>query len=240
MKIKKDLHKTHGILLTATVYPAISTAIAIKASSERIEQYKRAISHYRNIFPATPLIICDNSGYDFSPILDELCCDTFEALSYVIDEKMVRNHGKGYGEGHMIEYVLANSKLVSELFTLTKITGRLIVNNIGKIVESLSHPYWRFQRISLLCGGIDTRVFTFPVKDYMSILGGCYLDVNDDGGMFFEHVVTNRLFNSGLNWRNHDRYPDIRGVSGSTGGIYDEQWLKRLPKNILCYLNLYR
>ena len=128
--------------------------------------------------------------------------------------------GKGYGEAEIIEYALSHSSFIHEDCIIIKITGRLIVNNICQIINSLKyekdfvtclfHSNLKFADSRILCGTTAFYKEFLKNKEHM----------NDSEGIFFEHVLASTVLGPSYRFIPFFEEPIIIGISGSTGERY--------------------
>lgn len=121
------------ILLTATVSVGGMTHTKLVDSNTRRQQYVDAVNYYLNQTKFN-VVICNNSGNDFSIFEGETYRkDRFEYIYYQ-GNSFNPCLGKGYGEYDIIKYAMTHSRLLREAKNVIKITGRIIIQNITEIV----------------------------------------------------------------------------------------------------------
>lgn len=157
------------MLLTGCIRPNITNdVLAVKDVETRKSQYLEAIKWYAKNTPYQ-VVFCENSGYDMnSEIFDS--GGQIEYLSFVADENGAER-GKGYKEMEILEYIKAHSESYREGTLFVKITGRLILLNIRKIVERLDRQQGEFVSAYMYGRRIfaDSR-FIFFTKSYFPLL----------------------------------------------------------------------
>lgn len=127
--------------------------VRISNVNERFHEYKESIQWALCNSPFRNAIFCDNSGYDLALLEDFKVVafrqqKEFEILSFQGNKEEVAIHGKGYGEGGIIKYVLEHSVLLYKSDCFYKRTGRLKISNIDvkrtpkEIYFNLNYPYW--------------------------------------------------------------------------------------------------
>ncbi len=234
------------ILITGTIAPDQSLRqLTIKDTGKRLQQYLDALEKTILALPGGKIVFCENSGYGteaFEQVkeLAEKSGTSFEALSFKGNTSEVVKHGKGYGEGETVEYVLNNSKLAAGEDFFIKLTGRLVVDNIGAISRLVKRDtvYFNIPNIHRR-EFYDTRLYGMPVKTFREHFLNRYKDVNDDAGMILETVYTDSTVRNSLKVRNFPRYPRIVGLSGSSGISYDyTEWKCRI-RDVLSAFNVY-
>ena len=126
--------KTTVILLTSCVNPNGMSKTALQDVGMRKQQYIEALRFYLQNTDLS-IVFVENSGADFR--------DEFESfidkgrLEYITfwGNDYDKKFGKGYGEAIIIRYALDNSEILKKADIVIKITGRLKIDNIGKIIR---------------------------------------------------------------------------------------------------------
>ncbi len=239
------------LIITATINPPTQDYLKINNIDDRISQYKDSLVHFINCGAFDKIILCDNSKYlaDNGIFKAEKELATrksinLELLSFTGNIDKVREQGKGYGEGEIMEYIFANSKLIQNEPYLFKVTGRLKVNKIKILVEKsktaiekgislFNVPNHTMHEI------YDTRFYGMPIGTYKEHFINAYEKVDDKNGIFLETVFTEILRNKQIEHRNFPLYPRITGKSGTSGSEYVYTEWKCKIKDILSKFNYY-
>ena len=219
------------ILLTGCINPDGMAYTALNNTEERKAQYVNAIRYYLNKTNYS-VVFAENSGTDISFLFqDFIDSGRFECLSYMGNQN--KEKGKGYGEAEIIEFAINNSRLIDEKSIIAKITGRLIINNINRIIEPLKkntdfvscqfHSDLKFADSRLVCA---TTAFYHHFLKYKE-------QINDSIGVYFEHILSSSVINSNMRYIPFPEEPMIIGTSGTTGDIY--QTHKRTFKSFLLF-----
>jgi hypothetical protein len=212
------------ILLTGCINPKGMAFTSLSDQEERKAQYINAIQYYLSN-TSIKIVFSENSGTDISYLFkDAIESGRIEFLSFSGNQDKIR--GKGYGECEIIEYTLDNSKLIhsSKDQRIAKITGRLIIRNIKGILRW--HKFF-FPKKTVICSinsdlsFPDSRFIVAPVSFYKVLLHSKEL-INDSNGYYFEHALCDTLKKE----KKYSYYPflfmpRIKGISGSTGEIYN-------------------
>ena len=186
-------------------------------------------------------MFCDNSGYSldeqyYRKIASEKRKE-FEYLSFNGDYESTIKYGKGYGEGEIMNYVINNSQLLNNENSFSKITGRLIIKNINKLIKNENKNYFMNQVKNYK---VDTRFYHVNKQFFMLNLIDSYKNVNDNNGYYLEHAYSASLKKTNNNYRSFYQKPFFYGESGSTGNKYNGlKNIRWFIISILCYLNLY-
>ncbi len=205
------------LLLTGCINPNGMPFTQLTNTSERQKQYVDAI-HFYIIHTDYKIVFCENSNTDISSLLNN-DHNRLEILTFLGNQDKLR--GKGYGEAEIIEYALCHSSFIHENNNIIiKITGRLVVNNIRQIIESIKynkdfvtclfHSNLKFADSRIFCG--TTAFFREFLKNKEHI--------NDSKEIFFEHVLASTVLESSYRFIPFTEEPLISGISGSTGKKY--------------------
>lgn len=204
------------ILLTGCINPNGMAFTQLNNVSERQKQYIDAIQFYLSN-TTCQIVFCENSNTDIQPFIENTK-DRLEILTFSGNKNKQR--GKGYGEAEIIEYALLHSSFIQDDCTIIKITGRLIINNINKIIRSLTckhdfvtclfHSDLRFA---------DSRIFCATVSFFREFLNNKE-HINDSNNIFFEHILASTILASSIHFVPYSEEPLITGISGSTGKRY--------------------
>lgn len=234
-------------IITGTIRPTnLVTQLKIRNEEERLFQYLESLKFFIESKAFTKIIFCENSNYGAGGLatLEEMARDNgvkLEILSFQGDIQQVERQGKGYGEGEILDYVFDHSDLVEREPFFIKITGRMKVMNIQRLV-SVMKPEKSYFNIpnSTLRTLYDTRIYGMPTEQFKRCFREVYHKVWDNQGIYLEHIYTQTLKENGIKVTNFPRYPRIVGISGSTGGSYTYVEWKCKIKDIFSRLNGYR
>ncbi len=234
------------IIITGTIAPGNDVVqLKIKDSSQRLVQYINALDKIISDKPDAKIVFCDNSNYgtaEMKIIADKAVEKKmeFEALSFQGDNNAVAQHGKGYGEGEIVKYVLGNSKLAKNETYMLKITGRLIVDNISEIVSKIDTDKVYFNVPNIHRRDIfDTRMYAMPIGVYKQHFIDGYKKVNDNSGYYLENVYKDIIIDQKIRSINFPKYPRITGISGTGGINYGYIEWKSKIKDMLSLVNFY-
>lgn len=234
-------------IVTGTIRPSSQMEqLVVRDEKERLEQYVQSIRSLIEAEAFKKVIFAENSNYG---------CDALEGLQIAADEHQVELeclsfqgnteqaciHGKGYGEGEIMDYVFQHSQLLKNEPYFVKITGRLQVDNITAIAARLKKTRTYFNIPNKTKREIyDTRIYGMPVKQFQEDFLKEYVHVMDGQGIYLEHVYTKILKKCGIKVYNFPLYPRIRGISGSGGAIYGYMEWKCKIKDLLSKVNFYK
>ena len=169
------------LVMTATITPHIGTPLLSRSNPEiRMQDYISALKFYLSLSDELihSIVFIENSDTDLSPI--EKAIENvkhnkqLELIRFQGNDHSPKN-GKGYGEFRLLDYGLDKSSLIDQNTRIWKVTGRLRVINLEKLV--LSSPqnydiYCDLRNVPIIgdyLGGnqwMDLRIFSFNVKAY--------------------------------------------------------------------------
>lgn len=234
------------LVLTSTVYVNSSFTVLTDPDVRR-QQYIDSVLFYLEKPGLSAIIICDNSGFDYgevTAIIDQaaLYKKKIEILSFNADTDRILKQGKGYGEGMIMNYIFEKSELINEYSSFFKITGRVKVLNFNSIHQKTKPGNIYFERIGnnpfVYKQILDTRFYYCSTEVFDKYLKQQYVEVDDNAGVYLEHVYYNALTEHQVHHMPFARVPVWDGVSGSTGQSLKADSLKK--KALWIFNNLYR
>ena len=215
-------------------------SVSLKDKDSRIGLTLESIGKWLAISPDLRLVICDGSNYDLSGIARERFPDAnIECLFFQNDADMVRLYGKGYGEGEIVNYAIANSAYLRESDYFAKCTAKLWVDNFldcvagwngscllkGYFADVFSFKPTRFDYI-------DTRFYLVSKTFYSKYLSTTYLNVGGERGLSLEHCFRDVIIENGIHKILFSVPPVICGVGGGTGTYYKNNLKRRIKESI--------
>ena len=193
----------------------------------RLKQYLNSIEFALDEYNLiSEIIFCENTNYefDYSPLFEKAIKKgkKFEVVSFKGDYKTISEKGKGYGEGEIISFALKNSEILKKCDVFYKLSGRLIVTNMDRIVAATTtdnsfiyHPKRIYNnRVS----HVETFFYKVSKDLYIKYLDNVYQFVNEEDHRYLEHLFYERL--SDLDLKSFRYAPLISGLSGSSGESY--------------------
>ncbi len=170
------------LILTATITPPSNvTKLVRKEPQIRLADYCETLRFYLGVSSRfiDRIIFIENSDSDLRPIkelVETVKHDkNVEIISFHNGNDYPPEFGKGYGEFRMINYGLSQSKILSDTDVLWKVTGRLRVLNIERLIEKAPQNYMiysDFRNVPLVgnyLGGnewMELRLFSFTLEGY--------------------------------------------------------------------------
>ena len=164
-----------------------------------------------------------------------------EQLCYQQNEQLIKQKGKGYGEGELISVALKNSVLLREHESFFKCTGKYCCQNFSDIAEMIkqhnfSNIFWRYYRSDLCFGPwTDTRFF-YTTKDFaVHYLIPAYLKTDEQNGIMCElpvYNVLNDTMASAIMLK-----PKLHGFAGASGELQVDASLGVLDVHYPCWMS---
>lgn len=234
-------------VITGTIKPSSEIGhLILRNPEERLEQYKDSLIFFIESGAFSDIIFCENSNYGSEPFEDvenraKKNKVALEILSFQGNTEKAAAHGKGYGEGEIMNYIFSSSKLIKEASYFVKITGRLRIDNVRDITMRMDTRKTYFNIPNRTRRDFyDTRVYAMPVEQFRTKFRNQYDNVRDSEGVFLETVYTRVIREEKIKVTNFPRYPRIVGISGSMGMSYSYvEWKCRI-KDLLSRFNCYR
>jgi hypothetical protein len=225
---------SYCVALTATVNPKGMTYVALTETGERERQYLTALQDLLECCPSrvASVVFAENSGADLSRF-HELAGHfaarrpSVELLSFNQND-FPRELGKGYGEFHLLDSALRASSAARSATHFVKLTGRLRVANLARILRKLPAEFdfagdFSPPSASAPEGMMDTRLFAARTAFFLPKLAGLADRMDDSRGRIAERVI----YDAARTWTDARIVallpcePRWRGASGSHGARYD-------------------
>ncbi len=221
------------LLMTATITPPKNCPDLARTDPEiRMNDYTNALKFYLDI-PSqycNKIIFAENSDTNLEPLYSSLECNhqekQIEFISFHRGNSFPPKYGKGYGEMLLIDYAMDNSKMISDQDIVWKATGRLILNNLTKIIKTSTQNYdvycdlhndYKFLGLNHF---FDPRFYSFTKKGYDTLFRP---HTNNLRGAHIEHYFYKILLeniNDNKIIPRFKKVPMIRGVVGSCNTNY--------------------
>lgn len=220
--------------------------LVLKDEHERLQQYVSSIRFYITDSPFTKITFCDNSNYAY-PHINELETlaqkynKVFEWLSFQGNDEKAKVQGKGFGEGEILHYALTHSQLVLKARSFAKVTGRLTISNIAKVVRGAKAKMNYFNQDIYRSYAKDTRFYLCDIDFYKKFLIDAYQETSVELGQ--ERAIENIFYmhlQHQKNCRNLLAFPAFCGRSGGNGmdySLFPQRLI--LLYSALCRMNLF-
>lgn len=220
------MKRYYVILMTACVDPKGMSYTYLVDVNVRKQQYIAALAFYLQR-TSLPIVFCENTLCDFSNLFEDYI--NVHRLEYITfnGNNFDKSRGKGYGEVEILEYAFNNSYLLKNADLVVKITGRLQCTNINLLLKMnrlMAYPVIQTDHISGKSKMMDSKIVIAPIVFFKNELISRKNMLNDSAGLFFEHI----LFLSVCEQKKYIFIPfviipNIKGLSGSTGIVYDSE-----------------
>lgn len=198
------------ILLTGTIF----TNDCINCERNDIDVRRK--DYYDNIkrfLEETDLeiVFCENSGADLGEIKEFLNNPRIEILQFE-GNNYPRELGKGYGENHIINYALDNSKKLKVVDYLLKVTGRYYFdyNTIKGVLENNNYVLYN-KETNFEYFYVCTGFFKVPKIFWIDRISN--KDVSDKRGHYLENIFAFEILNMRDNIISIDF--NLEGISGT-------------------------
>jgi hypothetical protein len=222
------------ILLTSAIRVAASLT-KLSDASARMAATIRAIACWMDMCRDTEFVFCDGSGFDANrDFKASRSIDTsrIEVITFENDRSQVQEKGKGFGEGQIIKYALENSSILKSAKSFAKCTGKLWVDNYMSCRRAYNGTagFSYFGFLSIVA--VDTRFFIVQKDFFTATLLESYVNCDDPRGKYLENVYFDSLSKIDRKTWMLSVYPQIQGLSGTSGKAYEQSRLKQLGKNL--------
>jgi hypothetical protein len=213
--------------------------------TERLKQYLFSIEYaIDNYSKVDHIIFCENTNYsyDYSGLQNKAKQrgKILEIITFMGDYDTIQKKGKGYGEGEIIKYAFEKSEILQESQFFYKLTGRILIQNLDKIINSTPSKNAFIFLSNLPCNQgnkVETILYKTDTTLYKQVLINAYKEVNDSRKYFLEYVFFNKL--KSLAIPSFGKCPIFIGISGSTGDLYTKSKIQLMKSIIYNKLNFY-
>jgi hypothetical protein len=191
----------------------------------RLMQYQRAVAHYSSQLPRSDykIAMVENSGAGADLFADVAA--NFGHRLIFIKSSQGNSPDKGVGEALMLDAaVFALCATLGSEIDIVKVTGRLRVSNLPRVLRNSAEPFFAAQvRRDLTM--VDSRLLQFQPTVWAQKFSGLAADVNESKGRWLEHALVPRLatmqFEGVGRWLPFASVPFFCGTAGSGGARYD-------------------
>ena len=227
------------VLLTSCITVS-DHSVSLKDEESRIHHTLESIKKWLSNSSAMKIVTCDGSSFDLSDIVKAAFPGAnIECLNFRNSANLVALYGKGYGEGEIVKYALANSKHLAECDYFAKCTGKLWVENYAECLAG-----WNGR---LLCHGvfndvfsfrkthfrqIDTRFFIVHKEFYNDTFSSAYLRLTHGQRLSIEDHFLEIVREKNLEGILFSVPPVICGVGGGNGFYYKNNIKRRLKDQL--------
>ncbi len=222
------------LLLTGAITPNSFDTLKLANPEERKKQYIEAIGFYIK-YTDYSIVFAENSGESLKDLFSE-CLNRIEFLTYT-SQLIIPDRGKGYKELEIIDYAMRHSHFIAKADAVVKITGRLQVLNINKLIANfqkcLSHNLQLVMCNAYSTNKMDSRCFFYTV-DFWRYLNeqGQAIDLRYAFETALWDSVSKYIHAKAGSYKQLTLPLRIKGVSGGFGTRYDMGNFKYLIKII--------
>lgn len=231
------------VLLTSSV-TAMDHSVRLKDEKLRIFHTLESINEWLKIYPNGRYVLCDGSGFNFSPlIIENFPNANIECLYFVNDIDLMIKHGKGFGEGEIIRYALENSKTLYEAKWFAKCTAKLWVDNFWDCIDQWNDRFlcqaffsnvFSLKRSQLKY--VDTRFYLINKIFYQEHFLRSHIDIGGPEGDSIEDRFLDIAIKIQLTAFIFLIPPIVCGVGGGSGKYYKDSSARRLKERIRSWL----
>jgi hypothetical protein len=231
------------LLLTASISPLNVAYLERTNPNARKQDYYEALRFYINN-TSHKIVFVENTNSDIQALKAIDNHGRVEFLQFDARNESSK-YGKGYGEMLILKYCMDNSCLIKNTDWIFKITGRLVLKNVVKIIDSnLSRK--EVDIFADLKGNLfysDSRCFMFK-KDFFSYLYTNISLINDHIRRDFEQILGKSILEyvvNGNKWQPLSHYPIFKGVSATDNRQYNDSLINFIVNELKrkCLLRLF-
>lgn len=227
------------VLLPSAVIVA-DHSVALKDEADRVRHTLESVEKWQSLVPGIRLVICDGSSFDFTPLVQERFPDArIECLAFRNDAERVRQQGKGYGEGEIINFALAHSATLAGSDVFAKCTAKLWVENFRECLQGwngklLCAGYFAdvFSLNETRFGYVDTRFYVADKAYYRAHFASAHTLTGPETGLSIEDCFRNIILEDDMNHVLFNVAPVICGVGGGSGTYYRNNLKRRLKERL--------
>lgn len=226
------------ILLTSSVV-AHDKGVRLQNPKERARLALESIQQWRCVAPHNPIVLCDGSGFDFRPLVAALpASGPMEYLHFQNDVELVKQYGRGYGEGEIVRYALEHSSLIQSAGCFVKCTSKLWVENFstcmqpwnGRLLMKGVFDHVFSPRKATTLAYIDTRFYAMGVPTYRQHFLRAHEAIRAQEGYGLEESFKDIFLSTQLRGCLMNPPPVICGVGGGTGAYYQNTPLRQFKE----------
>jgi hypothetical protein len=236
------------ILITSSVKVSAPYTL-LRNEEERIKLTLEALKKWIEIAPTHKIIICDGSNYNFTnDCKKKIPKNNIEFLYFENNTSLVREYGKGYGEGEIVKFALENSLFLRHEDFFIKCSARIWVENFRKILISWNGIFEcdlglkrNKLRVPIIPYYVDTKFYIVNKSFYLKHFLNNYKNVRDKEWNFLEHEFFKSLLNLGDKVGPYliSQKPTILGVSGTYDKKYKTSKFYILKKQLTHFVKSY-
>jgi len=233
------------LLLTSSIV-AHDLDVQLKDTEARLYHALESVEHWLRLDPKLPVVLCDGSNYDLAPAVNRrFPTASIECLAFDNNQALVKELGRGWGEGEIVKHALRHSQLIQDAGCFAKCTSKLWVENYKDCLRHWSGGLL-FSGIFLnifspfkptVFRNLDTRFYVASVAMYERYFVDAHLMMDSRAGHGLEDSFYDIFVQQGLAKCLLPTPPVICGVGGGTG-VYYKKRSTRLLKDRLRLLSV--
>ncbi len=208
---------------------------------DRESDYYNALVFYAKL--GIPIFFCENSMYH-SEKISKFCDENsncIELISFLSKESYL---GKSHGEKEIFDFAHKNSKTIKNSEFVVKLTGRLIVENIAKIIQNLmKKDFMVSANISRNLSFSDSRFFVYKKEFYLDYFEPMLKKfLSDERRFYFEFCLARGIHNLMAHQNGFillPFYPKYIGRNGTTDKKYKKAFIKEIKYRIYTRIKIY-
>lgn len=238
MVIATSTTKPTPLLLTSSVV-AHDVAVRLRDTGARLHHALESIGQWLRIDPELPIVLCDGSNYDLAnDVRKRFPSASIECLAFENNQALVKEFGRGWGEGEIVKYAIRHSQLIQAAGCFSKCSSKLWVENYKECLR-----YWNGE--VLLSGiflnafspfkptvfkSIDTRFYVASIATYKRYFADAHIIMDSRAGHGLEDSFFDIFMQQGLTRSLLPIPPVICGVGGGTGAYYKNRTTRVLKE----------
>lgn len=233
---------TRAIMLTGTIDTSAfnNTNVKLVDTEERLKQYEEAMRFYIEETKLEKIVFVENSGYSFSVEkfrkLARNYGKQFEFIPVKTNYEKTITLGKSYGEGDCIEQGVLNSCLLSDEEAFYKVTGRVIIRNIDRLLDNDNQSRCIFRNDLNRC---YTVFFKLNRQMFLDYFLNCKNQCNEASDIDIETVFYRIIMKNDLKVNSFSQYPRYDGIIGTLGKAYNDPWKVWIVKTLCMKAGMY-
>lgn len=211
-------------------------SVKLNEPIDRLYHLIEGIENWLSIDNGLTIVICDGSNYDLRPIMDKhFPLARIECLCFQNSSDKVREYGKGYGEGEIVQHALENSTHLKNADTFIKCTSKLWVQNFKNLCTFSNINFIADASFSNIYNpqitkieSVDTRFYIVKKNFYYKYLIGAHLETSHLPYRSLENIFLKKILEAELKNFIFPVSPIICGVGGGSGSYYKQSYARKL------------
>ena len=223
------------LLLTSTIEVRNKSLVKRNDTQVRLNDYKITLKRWLTRQKGlSRIVFVDNSGYSLEELRAIISAHkpTDKQVEFLSFSSEIGNLDRSSGELETIEFALKDSKALKTCTYFAKVTGRLFITNIDKIIENLPHYFHVVSNFSNNLAYMDTTIVFFQKDFYKKkIAEYTKANVSDRNRSYIERVYAKAVhlaIEQDYRWFPLSCEPVIRGISGTKNKSYRRGRLRSL------------